>query len=711
MTEEAVPLPLWGGFECSTVRVGDSFRDQYAETGHDRRDADIDLVVELGIKTLRYGALWERVAPQSLKEPDWQWTDTRMAMLRQRGVEPIVGLIHHGSGPRYTNLLDEKFPALLAEYAGQVATRYPWVRMFTPINEPLTTARFSCLYGHWFPHHRDEASFLRALFNEVKGTAEAMRAIRRVTHGAQLVQTEDLGRIFSTSRLAYQARYDNSRRWLSLDLLCGRVSGHHAWHGRFVAAGVPEADLQALSEAPCPPDVIGVNYYLASDRYLDGRLSQYPKSSHGGNGRHTYADVEASRIDRPDVAADLKGRLVEAWNRYGIPLAVTEVHNGCTREEQIRWLVEAYQSAGQARAEGVDVRAVTVWALAGLVDWNTLLTERRGHFECGAIETKNGCHRRTAVAAAVKALATGGTFAHPLMDGAGWWRRAMRFYGQRRQAAPRPVAGRRVLVVGDREGLGGRFAEICDHRGLLLEFADRTNLRTGDHGLHEMLSRIKPWAVIDAAGCHRSPDPGHHADCCRRENHVNAEMLAYACGRLAMPFVTVSSHRVFDGRLGRPYTEADAPASNHPGGSSMAETEARVQACCAHALIVRSGAMFGPGNRGSFLDRVLATLQAGRSFVVDDEAHVSVSYLPDVVHRALDLMIDGESGIWHLPNEGGTSWSGFAKRAAASAGLPIELVRSHAEPATSTELASSRGPVLPPLTDALARFFSARMAA
>jgi dTDP-4-dehydrorhamnose reductase len=223
MADGASPLPLWGGFECSVVRVGDSFRDQYAETGHDRREEDLDFVAELRIRTLRYGVLWERVAPQSLNAPDWEWVDRRMAMLRERSIEPIVGLVHHGSGPRYTSLLDEKFPELLAEFAALVAARYPWVRMFTPVNEPLTTARFSCLYGHWFPHRRDEASFLQALFHEVSGTAQAMRAIRRVSPGAQLVQTEDLGKIFSTSRLAYQAQYENGRRWLSLDLLCGRV--------------------------------------------------------------------------------------------------------------------------------------------------------------------------------------------------------------------------------------------------------------------------------------------------------------------------------------------------------------------------------------------------------------------------------------------------------------------------------------------------------
>ena len=126
--------------------------------------------------------------------------------MREAGIDVIAGLVHHGSGPRYTNLLDPRFPELLASHARAVATRYPWIRHFTPVNEPLTTARFSCLYGHWYPHRTISADFLRAVFHQCKATALAMRAIRELRPDALLVQTEDLGRTFSTPCLAYQAR-------------------------------------------------------------------------------------------------------------------------------------------------------------------------------------------------------------------------------------------------------------------------------------------------------------------------------------------------------------------------------------------------------------------------------------------------------------------------------------------------------------------------
>ena len=65
------------------------------------------------------------------------------------------------SGPRSTSLVDPAFAEGLAAFARAVAERYPWVEDFTPVNEPLTTARFSGLYGHWYPHGRDDLTFAR----------------------------------------------------------------------------------------------------------------------------------------------------------------------------------------------------------------------------------------------------------------------------------------------------------------------------------------------------------------------------------------------------------------------------------------------------------------------------------------------------------------------------------------------------------------------
>src|SRR3546814_4874449 len=86
--------------------------------------------------------------------------------------------------------------------------------------------------GHWYPHRKDPISFSRALMNQCLGTLRGMRAIRAVIPSAQFLQTEDLGKVFSTRPLRYQAAYENERRWLSLDMLSGRVEPGHRFQDR-----------------------------------------------------------------------------------------------------------------------------------------------------------------------------------------------------------------------------------------------------------------------------------------------------------------------------------------------------------------------------------------------------------------------------------------------------------------------------------------------
>ncbi|MBV9862347.1 MAG: sugar nucleotide-binding protein [Alphaproteobacteria bacterium] len=711
MTVANAPPPrieVWGGLECTIARVGDSFRDQIAQTGHRDRPGDLDKIAALGLRTLRYPILWEQVAPDDLAQPRWEWHDSRLARLRELGIAPIAGLLHHGSGPRYTDLLDPRFPGLLAEYAEMVARRYPDIAMFTPVNEPLTTARFSCLYGHWYPHRKDVGAFLLALYHQCLGVALAMRAIRRVTPGARLVQTEDVGRVFSTPALRGQAEYENARRWLGFDLLCGRVNRRHDWFARFVAAGVPERGLLELADDPSPPDIMGVNYYLTSDRFLDSRLRRYAPTSWGGNGSCRYADVEAVRIARADIRIGVEGRLREIWQRYGRPVAVTETHNGCTREEQLRWLVDAYNGAERLRRAGADVRAVTVWALMGAIDWDSLLTREQGHWEVGAFDARRRDGLRpTALAKATAALATSGSYQHPVLGSPGWWRRDDRYFTKpRRTPAPARPEAVPLLITGASGTLGRAFARVAGLRGLPYRLTSRADLDIADPlSVAAALESRRPWAVINTAGYVRVADAEHEPERCYRENSEGAETLARACARLGIPLVTFSSDLVFDGFLGRAYIETDSPTPRCVYGASKAEAERRVLQACPDALVIRTSAFFGPWDPHNFVYHTLRALARGEAVVASADRRVSPTYVPDLVDSTLDLLIDGESGIWHLANQGAVSWAELARLAAKAAGLDASRVIDEA-PRTeeNNELGSLRGRLLPPLVPALDRF-------
>lgn len=703
---KALSPELWGGAECTIVRLHDEYRDQAAETGHRDRPEDIDLMADLGVTTVRFPILWEAVAPERPDRLDFAWSDDRLARLRERGIKVIGGLLHHGSGPGYTELTDPDFPKKLADYAARVAERYPWIEMWTPVNEPLTTARFSGLYGHWYPHGRNYPTFLRALANECKGTLEAMRAIRGVIPSAQLVQTEDLGKTFSTAPLRYQAAHENERRWLSLDLLCGRVDARHPWHKILFGAGVGWGEMEAFEGGEAKPDILGINHYLTSERFLDHRTHLYPWLEPGGNRRDTYVDAEAVRVKRLEDDTGFAPRLREAWERYRIPIAITEVHHGCHRDEQLRWFAEVWRTAGELRGEGVDLRAVTIWSMFGNVDWRFLLTQRNGLYDTGAFDARSGTPRPTVIARAAKAYAKGEDFDHPALDSPGWWRRAPRLYPWSGTCRKPVAGGRKLLITGATGTLGNAFARLCEERALPYSLTARDELDLADpRSIARALKRHRPWAVINAAGFVRVADAEHEVEACMAANADGAEAVAKACAKLDVRLVTFSSDLVFDGRLGRRYDEGDATDPTTVYGRSKAEAERRVLAAGGRPLVVRTSAFFGPWDRYNFAWHALSALARGEPFHACSHTRVSPTYVPDLCHAALDLLIDGETGLWHLANDGEVSWYEFARKVAEGAGYDRELVIADGGPEEmNTALTSRRGKMLRSFDAALEDF-------
>lgn len=705
MTDSAEPsqIELWGGVECTIVRVGDEYRDQTRETGHSDRPLDIDLIADLGVRTVRYPILWESIAPEHPGKLDFSWTDERLEMLRERGIGVIGGLLHHGSGPRYTSLLDPDFPKKLADFAARAAERYPWIERWTPVNEPLTTARFSGLYGHWYPHGRDYPTFLKALANECLGTLDAMRAIRSVRPGALLVQTEDLGKTFATAPLQYQARHENERRWLSLDLLAGRVDESHGWHRTLHGAGVSWGDLDRLATGEARPDMLGINHYLTSERFLDHRLDLYPGQEVGGNRRDRYIDAEAVRVKRLQLQTGFGPRLREAWERYRIPMAITEVHHGCHRDEQLRWFAEVWNTAGQLRSEGVDVRAVTVWSLFGNVDWRFLLTSKNGWYDTGAFDASGPGPRATVIAKAARAYARGEDFDHPALDSPGWWKRPPRLYAWNGRCKPLQWNGRKLLITGATGTLGRAFSRLCEERALPHCLTSREELDIVDpRSVKRAIEKHRPWAVINGAGFVRVADAEYERGACNKANATGPANLAAACAEAGIPLVTFSSDLVFDGRLGRPYVESDPTSPANVYGESKVEAERLVGALCPNALIVRTSAFFGPWDRYNFAWNVLNALARGEPVQASRSALISPTYVPDLVHATLDLLIDGESGLWHLANQGVVSWHEFAGRLARGAGLDPALVLPLETGArANTALSSERSMPMRPLERAI----------
>jgi len=123
------------------------------------------------------------------------------------------------------------------------------------------------------------------------------------------------------------------------------------------------------------------------------------------------------------------------------------------------------------------------------------------------------------------------------------------------------------------------------------------------------------------------------------------------------------------------------------------------------ALVVRVGTLLSAWDADEPLLAAVRDLAGGAEVALDDREVLSPAYLPDLVHAALDLLIDGETGIWHLAHPGGMTRYAMAARAALAAGFDITgLVRHRAGPARSLVLSSERGRLLPSSESAIDRW-------
>jgi dTDP-4-dehydrorhamnose reductase len=402
---------------------------------------------------------------------------------------------------------------------------------------------------------------------------------------------------------------------------------------------------------------------------------------------------------------------------------------GCTREHQLRWLMEAWDGACEARNAECDVRAVTAWALFGSFGWDSLVTREPFTYECGAFDVRSPEPRETALAGLIRDLTAHSTCSHPAMDSRGWWRAADRLTVKpftvstrnhgRREIEKACLEGRRIrpiLVTGARGTLGSAFVRICRQRRLAVRATTREEMNVTDPAsVRAVLDTVRPWAIINAAGYVRVDDAERERTACYEANTTAVGILAAESSRLGIPFATFSSDLVFNGLKSTPYVESDRVSPLGAYGASKAAAELRAMTLHKDSLVIRASAFFGPWDQWNFAVIALRSLTNGIPFPAALDSIVSPTYVPDLVNASLDLLIDGESGIWHLANSGETSWSQIAMEIASRAGVSPSLVR----PVPSSELGlqarrpaysalgTERGQLLSSLDDALDRWCDA----
>jgi beta-glucosidase/6-phospho-beta-glucosidase/beta-galactosidase len=353
---------IWGaGIECSFIPHLDV--DQFAWTQHDRfwKDDFRRAREELGIRHLRYALPWHAIEGEPGRF-EWGMADERIGYAKEVGIELLMDVMHFGT-PRWLKQAvgDPLFPESLERFAGAMVERYRgMVSTWCPFNEPLVSALFSGDFGFWPPHSRKWRGYMPVLSRIVQGVSRGIAAIRKAQPEATVLLC-DAAENYKTrvESLKGEVARRNLRRFLVMDLLTGRVDQYHPLYPWLAAYGMTELDLAWFRANPQVPDVLGLDYYPHSDWQLD---------MHGGA-------VRQARAQNP---VGFYGVGNAYYNRYGIPLMLTETSiEGQPINREI-WLETNIDHIRRLREEGVPVLGLIWWPMLDQVDWDGALLHRVG---------------------------------------------------------------------------------------------------------------------------------------------------------------------------------------------------------------------------------------------------------------------------------------------------------------------------------------------
>ncbi len=346
--------PVIQGPDGKPLRV-----DEMEKTGHYRHwREDLGLVRDLGIDALRYGPPWYRVHLGPGRY-DWEFTDQAMAEIRRLGIVPIVDLCHFGVPDWLGNFQNPEFPRFLAEYARAFAERFPWVELYTPVNEIYVTAKLSARLGMWNERGESDLTFVTAVKHLVRANILATEAILAVQPKARFIQSESSEYYHPSGPDAIErARHLNELRFLALDLTYGNdVRGRT--YEYLMDNGMTREEYHFLLDhsvrARC---IMGNDYYAVNEHvaYPDGRVDMCEMFGY-------YVITK------------------QYYDRYRLPVMHTETNNrdeGGKEKDARVWLEKQWSNLIRLKADGVPILGFTWYGLIDQVDWDSSLSKNDG---------------------------------------------------------------------------------------------------------------------------------------------------------------------------------------------------------------------------------------------------------------------------------------------------------------------------------------------
>ncbi|MGI8758352.1 MAG: dTDP-4-dehydrorhamnose reductase [Acidimicrobiales bacterium] len=241
----------------------------------------------------------------------------------------------------------------------------------------------------------------------------------------------------------------------------------------------------------------------------------------------------------------------------------------------------------------------------------------------------------------------------------------------------------RVLVTGAGGQLGREVAAAFAGAGHDPVAADHGQLDVGDRdAVLQALRTVAPHAVVHAAAwtavdaCEADPDRAW------RVNALAVRHVAEGARGAGAHLCHVSTDYVFDGAKVGPYVEWDRPNPRSVYGRSKLAGEQELDA---GSTLVRTSWVCG--RHGANMVKTVLRLAGEHdelSFV--DDQRGCPTFAADLAAKIVELVVGRRPGVFHVTNQGPTTWFDFARAVLESAGLDPARVR----PITTAEVTPPR---------------------
>ena len=342
-----------------TINGGRTRVDQMEACGHYKHwRTDFDLVEDTGIRFLRYGPPLH-TSLLGAGRYDWSFADEVFEELKRRDIVPIVDLCHFGVPDWIGNFQNPDFPKIFETYCRAFAERFPWVQLYTPVNEMYICATFSAKYGWWNEQLTSDHGFVTALKHIVKANVLAMQAILDVRPDAIFIQSESSEYFHAENPAAIRpAEIQNSARFLSLDLNYGHRVDSEMYEYLMDNGMTREEYNFFLTHRLKQHCILGNDYYWTNEH----RVRADGTTSASGE---IFGYSEITR---------------QYYERYHLPLMHTEtnISEGPNGDEAVNWLWKEWANLLRVRNVGIPVLGFTWYSLTDQVDWDTALREQNG---------------------------------------------------------------------------------------------------------------------------------------------------------------------------------------------------------------------------------------------------------------------------------------------------------------------------------------------